>query len=329
MVRIRPETSMLIDALNCSNWNGALFSEAQAAGVTGAHVTLAVWETAREALSEIDRWYRLLREHPDKVIHVTQAADLDQAKREGKVGIIFGFQNSSPIEDDLGLVEIFYRLGVRVIQLTYNNQSLLGAGCYEDHDGGLTRFGKEVVQEMNRLGMVVDLSHVGEKTTLDAISYSTMPVAVTHSNPKALVDIKRNKSDQVLKSLAEHDGMLGCSLYPHLIGGRDVSLTQFCEGIAHAANLMGSERIGLGTDLVRECTPAYLNWLRMGRWTRTVDYGAGSADLPGWPEWQDWFQSAHDFPNVAQGLLDIGFTQTEVDGIMGKNWYRFFKQVIG
>lgn len=323
------EADMLIDALNCSNWNEALFEEAQAAGLTGAHVTLAVWESARETLSQIDKWHRFFRTHPDKILHVTQAADLKRAKAEQKVGIIFGFQNSSPIEDDLGLVEIFYRLGVRVMQLTYNNQSLLGAGCYESNDGGLTRFGQEVVREMNRLGMVIDLSHVGEQTTLDAIDYSEMPVAVTHSNPKALVDIKRNKSDLVLTRLAERDGMLGCSLYPHLIGGREVTLQRFCEGVAHAADVMGAERIGFGTDLVRACTPEYLNWLRMGRWTHTVDYGAGSADLPGWPAWQDWFQTAHDFPVVAQGLRDIGFSQTEVDGIMGENWFRFFQRVIG
>ena len=163
---------MIIDALNCSNWDRELLLEAQAAGLTCAHVTVAVWENGRETLSKIERWYRLLRANSDIAMQVTQAADIEWAKSENKVGILFGFQNSSPLEDDLGLVEIYHRLGVRVIQLTYNNQSLLGAGCYEPQDSGLTRFGREVVREMNRLGMVVDLSHVGEQTTLDAIDFS-------------------------------------------------------------------------------------------------------------------------------------------------------------
>ncbi|MEM7797952.1 MAG: membrane dipeptidase [Chloroflexota bacterium] len=318
---------MLIDALNCSNWDQSLFEEACDAGVNGAHVTLAVWENARETLSQISTWLRYFETYSDLILPVKQAADLDLAKKTGRVGIIFGFQNSSPIEDDLGLVEIYAQLGVRVMQLTYNNQTLLGSGCYEAHDGGITRFGREVINEMNRLGMVIDLSHVGEQTTLDAIEISEQPVAVTHSNPKWLSNIPRNKSDDVLSALAANDGMLGCSLYPHLIGGQEVSLKQFCAGIAHAAEIMGSERIGLGTDLVRKCTPAYLNWLRMGRWTHTIDYGAGSADSPGWPEWQAWFKTPYDFPTVAQGLRDIGFSESEVDGIMGENWYSFFKQV--
>ncbi|MFT7584010.1 MAG: membrane dipeptidase [Cellvibrionaceae bacterium] len=321
---------MIIDALNCSNWDKSLFEEAQAGGVTCAHVTLAVWETARETLSQVDKWYRFFRMYPDLIMPVQTAADIRKAEASGKVGILLGFQGPSPIEDDLGMVEVFHRLGIRVMQITYNNASLLGGGCYEQTDGGLTRFGREVVKEMNRLGMVVDLSHVGEQTTLDAIRFSEQPVAVTHSNPHWLSHIPRNKSQTVLTELAAAGGMLGCSLYPFLIGGPDVTLQQFCESIARAAELMGAEKLGIGTDLVRKCTPEYLDWLRSGRWTHTVSHGpAGPAAKAGWPEWQTWFKTPLDFGVVEAGLRDVGFSAEETAGIMGENWLRYFEQIIG
>lgn len=321
---------MIIDALNCSNWDESLFLEAQAGGVTCAHVTLAVWETARETLHQVEKWNRFFKEYPELIMRVTSADDIRQAKQLGKVGIMLGFQNCSPIEDDLGLVEIFHQLGIRVMQITYNNASLLGSGCYEPNDGGLTRFGREVVAEMNRIGMVVDLSHVGERTTLDAIQASEIPVAVTHSNPHWLSHIPRNKSETVLRELAAADGMLGCSLYPFLIGGPQVTLQQFCESMARAAELMGAEKLGIGTDLVRKCTPEYLDWLRSGRWTQAKSYGPAGPDAkPGWPEWQDWFKSPLDFGTVADGLRTVGFSEQETAGIMGENWLRFFEKVIG
>ena len=315
---------MIIDALNCSNWDRELFEEIRAADVTCIHVTTAVWENARETLSHLHKWYRWFREHSDLIMPVTSGVDIAQAAEQGKTGVILGFQGSSSIEDDLGLIEVFYRLNVRVMQLTYNNASLLGAGCYEPQDGGLTRFGKEAVREMNRLGMVIDLSHVGERTSLDAISFSERPVAVTHANPRFMTDIPRSKSADLLKALAENDGMLGCSLYPLLIGGREVTCQQWCEMIARTVDIMGVDRVGLGTDLVRKCDSRYLDWLRMGRWTHEVDYGASQRPNREWPEWQDWFQSSLDFGNIRQGLHDVGFTEGEAEKIMGGNWYRFF-----
>lgn len=314
---------MIIDMLQCSNWDGELFGELREGGVTCVHVTVAMWEGARETLSGLEGWYRRFRAFEGVIRPVVSGGDILAAEAEGRTGVILGFQNSSPIEDDLGLVEVFHRLGVRVMQLTYNNQSLLGAGCYEAADGGLTRFGKEVVREMNRVGMIVDLSHVGERTSLEAIEFSERPVAVTHSNPTFLADIPRNKSDKLMKALVEKGGMMGCSLYPHLIGGREVTLRQYCEAVARLAEMIGVEHIGIGSDMVRKCTPAYLQWMRMGRWTHTVDYGAGSKGNPGWPEWQDWFKSPLDFGRLRDGLREVGFDEGEAEMILGGNWYRF------
>ncbi len=317
---------LTIDALQCSNWNRELFEELRAGDVTCVHVTCAVWENARATLDNLSQWYRWLQQNSDILQPVYQGSDIEQAQAEQKTGVILGFQNASPLENDLGLVEVFHRLGVRVIQLTYNNQNPLGSSCYEANDSGLARFGREVIREMNRLGMIIDLSHVGEKTSLGAIEASERPVAITHANPNAIFASKRNKSDTLLKALTERGGLLGCSLYPHFIGGNDTSLRSFCEMIAYAVELMGIDQVGFGSDSVRKCTPADLNWLRMGRWTHAVDYGPSATGITDWPEWQSWFQSPADFPNIAQGLREIGFSDEEVGKLMGGNWYRFFNE---
>ncbi len=315
---------MIIDALNCSNWSRELFQELRNADVTCIHVTTAVWENGRETLSQLHKWYRWFRQHNDLIMPVTTGADISQAAKLGKTGVVLGFQGSSPIEDDLGMLELFYKLDVRIMQLTYNNASLLGGGCYEPNDGGLTRFGRETIREMNRLGMLIDLSHVGETTCHQAIDASDRPVSITHANPRFMTDIPRSKSADLLKHLADNEGMLGCSLYPLLIGGREVTCEQWCTMIARTVEIMGVDKVGIGTDLVRNQTPQYLDWLRMGRWTHGVDYGASSKPNRDWPIWQDWFQSSLDFPNIVQGLRDIGFNEAETAQIMGENWHRFF-----
>ena len=149
---------LMIDGLQYVNWNRQLFEEAQQSGVHTIHVTIAYWENIRETLENIGTWNRHFINHADLIMPVRQAADILEAKRVGKVGIIFGFQNCSPIEDDVKMVEILHQLGVRIMQLTYNNQSFLATGCYEEQDGGITRFGRQVIKEMNRVGMVIDMS---------------------------------------------------------------------------------------------------------------------------------------------------------------------------
>ena len=189
---------LMIDGLQYVNWNRELFEEAQKSGVHTIHVTIAYWENIRETLENIGTWNRHFINHVDLIMPVRQAADILEAKRLGKVGIIFGFQNCSPIEDDVKMVEILHQLGVRIMQLTYNNQSFLATGCYEEQDGGITRFGRQVIKEMNRVGMVIDMSHSAEKSTLGAIEISERPIAITHANPTFFHKALRNKSETVI-----------------------------------------------------------------------------------------------------------------------------------
>ncbi|MCJ8300935.1 MAG: dipeptidase, partial [Pseudomonadales bacterium] len=245
---------------------------------------------------------------------------------QGKVGIMFGAQNCSLIEDDIDMIEIMRELNLMIMQLTYNNQSLLACGCYEKIDSGVTRFGKQAIAEMNRVGMIIDMSHSGEKSTLEAIEISSRPIVISHANPTSFYPAKRNKSNLVLRQLSQSGGLLGFSLYPfHLKNGPDCTLQDFCQMIANTADLMGIEHIGIGTDLCQNQPVSILDWMRNGRWSKQTDYGEGNKNNAGWPRPLPWFRDSRDFPNLTRGLQEIGFHDTEVAKIMGLNWLRFFE----
>lgn len=322
--------SFLIDGLQYANWSEKIFRQMNEGGVHAVHVTITYHETFRETVLNIEKWNRWFEKHPDLIFHGRTADDVALAKKTGRTAIFFGSQNPSCIEDDIGLVEILHTLGLRFMQLTYNNQSLLATGCYEDDDTGLTRMGRAVVTEMNRVGMVVDMSHSCERSTLEAIAHSTRPITISHANPHNWHAALRNKSDSVLKALGERGGMLGFSIYPHhLKGGSDCTLQSFCDMIARTADLMGEDHIGIGTDLCQDQPDSIVEWMRTGRWTKTIDYGEGSAAAPGFPAMPDWFEDNRHFGNVAKGLATAGLTKAQTDKIMGGNWHRFFASSFG
>ncbi len=320
----------LIDGLQYANWSEKIFRQMRAGGVDAVHVTITYHESFRETVLNIEKWNRWFERFPDLIFQGFTAADIEAARQTGRTAIFFGSQNPSCIEDDIGLVEVLHRLGMRFMQLTYNNQSLLATGCYEAEDRGLSRMGREVVREMNRVGMVVDMSHSGERSTLEAIEHSTRPIAITHANPASWHPARRNKSDTVLKALAESGGMLGLSLYPHhLRGGSQCSLQDFCDMAARAIDVMGPANVGIGSDLCQDQPDSIVEWMRVGRWTKAMDYGEGSADAPGFPPMPDWFEDNRDFGRIAEELRQRGLSEAEVTGIMGGNWMRFFTDSFG
>ena len=204
-----------IDALQYANWSEKIFRQLREGRLDGIHVTITYHENFRETVLVLESWNRWFERYPDLIFQGFEASDLEQAQQSNRTAIFFGAQNSSCMEDDIGLVEILHRLGLRFMQLSYNNQSLLATGCYEQEDPGLTRMGREVIEEMNRVGLVIDMSHSAERSTLEVIERSSRPIAITHANPTFWHPALRNKSDQVLRSLGESGGMLGFSLYPH------------------------------------------------------------------------------------------------------------------
>ena len=322
--------NLIIDNLQYANWSEKIFHQMREGGVDAVHVTIVYHESFREMVLQLERWNRYFERFPDLIMRGTTAADVLEARRTGRTAIFFGFQNPSPIEDDIGLIEIVHQLGVRFMQLTYNNQSLLATGCYEAEDMGLTRFGKQAVAEMNRVGLVVDMSHSADRSTLEAIDASSRPIAITHANPSWWHPALRNKSDEVLKALTARGGMLGFSIYPHhLKDGPACTLDSFCEMIAEAASRYGAEHLGIGTDLCQDQPDSVVEWMRVGRWSKTIDYGEGSAENAGFPPMPNWFEDNRHFGNVRDGLLKTGLSADEVAGIMGGNWLRFYDESFG
>ncbi len=315
---------IVIDGLQYSNWDRKIFEQLREGGVTMVHATIVYHEQIRETLTRIAEWNRLFELNSDLIMPVRSAEDIRLAKQLGKVGIMFGAQNCSPIEDDIGMIEVMRELNLMIMQLTYNNQSLLACGCYEAEDSGVTRFGRQAIKEMNRVGMIVDMSHSGERSTLDAIEISERSIVISHANPLSFHEAKRNKSDRVLRALGESGGLLGFSLYPfHLKNGPDCTLGDFCDMVASTADMMGIDQIGIGTDLCQEQPLSVLEWMRNGRWSKSMDYGEGSKSNADWPRPLSWFRDSRDFPNLTNGLLERGFSREDVAKIMGLNWLNF------
>ena len=321
---------MRIDGLQYANWSEKIFRQLRKGNVDAIHVTIAYHETFRETVLNFEKWNRWFEEYPDLIMKGQWASDIDTARETGRTAVFFGFQNPSPIEDDIGLVEILHTLGARFMQLTYNNQSLLATGCYEAEDSGLTRMGKQVIKEMNRVGLVVDMSHSADRSTIEAADYSDRPIAITHANPHSWHPALRNKKDDVIRAVTKNGGMLGFSIYPHhLKGGTDCSLNAFCQMIADTAAKFGAEHLGIGTDLCQDQPDSIVEWMRVGRWSKEIDYGEGSASAPGFPDMPTWFKDNRDFGKIEDGLFRVGMSREEVAGIMGQNWYRFFSTNFG
>ena len=310
-----------IDGLQYCNWSRERFLEMRGGGLHAAHVTVAYHENFRETAANLCKWNDWLADNSDLIMPGRFAEDVDAAKASGRTAIFFGFQNCSPMEDDIRLLELLHSLGARFMQLTYNNQTLLAGGCCETTDSGLTRMGREVVAEMNRLGIVVDMSHSGERSTLEAAECSRRPIAITHANPLFWHESRRGKSEKVLRALNESGGMLGLSLYPlHLRGGGECALQSFCDMAAKTAEIVGAKNLGIGSDLCRGHGGDVLRWMRAGRWTKKS--GDGAEEFPPQPP---WFESAADFDNLHRGLRAAGFDESEVGDVLGENWLRFFR----
>ena len=288
----------LIDGLQYCNWSREIFQQMREGGMSAVHATVSYHDGFRDTVRNLVEWNWRFRDHADLILLGRSADDIAVAKASGRTAIFLGLQNPMPIEDDLGLVEILHELGIRFMQLTYNNQSLLGAGWMEAVDGGVTRMGREVIAEMNRLGMVIDMSHSGERTTLEAIELSTRPIAVTHANPSWWRETGRNKSAEVLKALAETGGMLGLSIYPHhLRDGGATTLKDFCAMAAEVADddrrRKSRRRLGPLSGTTRQC--------RAMDARGPLDSARPGARQVAFPAQPDWFGDNRDFAGLAAG----------------------------
>ena len=320
--------SYKIDNLQYCNWSKEIFEINNKANLDAVHATICYHEDFDELKINIEKWEEYFRDYSSLIFQGFNSRDIEKAKQENKTAIFFGLQNCSPIEDNIEYVERLKNLGVLFMQLTYNNQSLLATGCYEKRDTGITRMGREVIKEMNRVKMIIDMSHSAEFSTLEAIEISEKPIVISHANPLFWHEGLRNKSDVVLKELNDSGGMIGFSLYPHhLKNSSECTLISFCEMIAETTKRISIKQIGIGSDLCIRHPDSIVEWMRNGTWTKTKDFGEGNASNAGFPPQPNWFEDARGFSNLEIGLKKVGFSETETNGILGNNWFNFYKNI--
>ncbi len=317
------------DGLNCSIFDREVFQELLDGGLDCVTVSLGFWEDALESMDALGRFRDVVRENDDLVAVAHTAEDIAEINSSGRCALIIGYQNTTALNGNIRFVELFADMGVRVLQLTYNNQNEYGGSCYEPSDSGISRAGIELVSELNRCGILIDLSHVGQRTGLDVIENSEKPVAVTHANPDGFIPHVRNKSDDLIKALAEKDGVIGLATYPNICDGFAETPEKWSEVVAYTVDLVGIHHVGIGTDHSRNLGMSHLEWMRQGRWSRVTNYGAGSASRPGKIPEPDWLTTMRGFSQIADALQSRGMTEDETAAVMGGNWLRLYSQVLG
>ncbi|MEZ5285208.1 MAG: membrane dipeptidase [Vicinamibacterales bacterium] len=300
----------------------------RSSGITAINVTVSAddFETTTRNIAlpqgEADRY-------PDLLSVVRRHADIARAKADGTLGLILGFQNTEMLGRDLSRVDVFYRLGIRIIQLTYNDRNLLGDGCLEPGNAGLSRYGHEVVERMNSLGIAVDLSHCGTRTTADGIAASTKPPLITHSGCREVYRHPRSKEDRELKAMADKGGVVGIYFMPFIGPGPGApSVEMLMRQIDHAISVCGEDHVGIGSDLSTapiEETPEYLAEARRfvdGRKARGI-----SAPDEDRPLFIAELNHSRRIEGVARGLQQRKYAPAVIEKIIGGNFHRVFKEI--
>ena len=324
------DEAVVIDGLNVSNWDSpAVYRSLHRGGITAVNVTVATWEGYLETLDKTSAWLRRIEEKQDILTQVKVTEDILRAKRDGKVGVILGWQNATPIENDLARLALFHRLGVRVIQLTYHERNLLGDGCFERADGGLSGFGVEAVGEMNRLGILIDLSHVGDRTTLEAIELSREPVAFTHANARSYHHHRRNKTDEALKLLAERGGVVGATcIRSFLRNGYDSTIEDYVDAIDYLVEMVGIYHVAIGTDYTQDQPESFWRYIGSQQGTKFPSvFNDGSQRYHEWLNYPPGLETPDKLSNLVGPLLKRGYTDVDIAAVLGGNWLRLFQQV--
>ena len=333
------DKAILIDALGGPGGGGGSLTAAQIAdirssGITAVNLTVGALGSGADVFEQtfktIGAWEREIDAHPDVLMKVKSAADLERAKESRRLGLIYGFQDATPLGDDPGRVELFSRFGVRIIQLTYNRRNLLGDGCLEPANAGLSRLGQQVVERMNGLGMLVDLSHCGHRTTLDGIVVSKRPVAITHAGCAAVADLPRNKTDEELRRLAEKGGVMGIYFMPFLRTKGQPAAADLIRHIEHAVNVAGEDHVGLGTDggiSGVELTPEFIKQHRENvQERRRLGISAPGEEEDVYTFLPD-LNTPRRFETLAAMLRERGHSQARIEKILGGNFARMFREV--
>ncbi len=329
------QKAIIFDALQYSIPDDDYLNMLESVGVNAVHYTVAANSFSHGTLLEdnfvmtckkIGRWYNLLKEFSDRIELATSIKDMNRINKGGKIAIFFGFQQGSPIEDNEDYLDIFKQLGVSIIMLTYNSRNMIGSGCGESVDTGLSDFGYKVIKKMNKIGMVVDLSHCGHITTMDAIEASKDPVVFTHANAKSWADEHRNKSDEQIKALAKKGGVicikaiLGNMMHKN---AEEATVVDVVDHIDHLIHLVGIDHVGIGTDF-RGTTK---NFKVFDEHIKVIKKRWQNA-YPGKRVMPEGFGSIIDLPNITGEMLKRGYSNGNIKSILGENFSRVLEQVI-
>lgn len=318
------ERAIVIDGLIISNFDRSVFEDMRKGGITAANCTCCVWENFTETMRNVGRWQGWFRDHADLIIPVRTTDDIGRAKREDKTGIILGWQNLTGIEDQIAYLELFKQLGIGIMQIAYNTQNLVGTGCYESRDGGLSDFGRDVVAEMNRLGILCDLSHVGPKTSEDVILASRQPVAYSHCLPAGLKAHPRNKTDEQLRFIVDHGGFVGVTMFPPFLPrGPQSTVDDYVQAIEYVLNLCGEESVGIGTDFTQGYGRPFFDWIThdKGNGRRLTDFGEVIN-----PE---GLRTIGDFANLTAAMERRHWPEARIERVLGENWLGLLRTVWG
>jgi membrane dipeptidase len=313
---------IVVDGLIISKFSRSVFEDMRRGGLTAANCTCSVWENFEGTMRNIVQWNRFFEEHKDLIAPVRAIDDIRSAKANGRTGIILGFQNVSAFEDQIGYIKLFKDCGVGIVQMAYNTQNLCATGCYESVDRGLSDFGREVVAEMNRVGIMCDLSHVGSKSSDDVIRASKKPVCYSHTCPSALKKHPRNKSDEEIRFIVERGGFVGVTMFPPFLAkGNDSSVDDYVSTIDCVINLAGEVSVGVGTDFTQDQDQAFFDWL-------TNDKGYARKLVHFDPiQNPEHIRRIGDFPNLTAAMKIAGWSDKRIRKIMGENWVRVLGEV--
>ncbi len=309
-----------------------MVENAKQSGITAVNLTLDTsgrgHESFDNAVASIAYWERELDAHRDVLLKIESSEDLLAAKESERLGLIFGFQDSAMLDGDLERLATFASLGIRIIQLTYNGRNLAGDGCLEPANAGLSRFGFALVERMNAMGIIIDLSHCGQRTTADAIAASRHPVAITHSGCSAVFEHPRSKRDEELRLMADKGGVLGIFLMPFLNPSGPATADHVIQHLTHAINVCGEDHVGIGSDqsiTPIDASPAYVEAVRhFATERKRLGVGAPREDeLLFVPD----LNSPRRMEMIADRLLAAGHSERRVEKIIGGNFARLFREV--
>lgn len=316
-----------IDGCNPSRWDAPdVIDHLIDGGVTAVNATIAIWEGFAQTVDETARWHRRFREQQERIVHVRSAGDIHRAHDEGKAGIILGWQNIAPIENDLERLEAFHPLGVRIVQLAYNVRNLVANGCFEPSDDGLSLFGVKAVAKLNELGILIDLSHVGDRSSRHAIDVSEQPVAFTHTNLREFFDSPRNKPADLVRALVARGGVVGANAFPQFLpSGFDADLGEYLDALERLIEVAGVDHVGIASDFCEGHDDGF--WDYLGRLHGTTPHF--QIDVPDPNPVIAGLGGAAEMQNVAEGLRERGYAEDDVAKVMGGNWLRLYRTVWG